>query len=99
MVLYLLATVRGQVESENCEERDTHTGYDDVNGVEQCLAPHRDVERNVKVRLVAASVEPLVPIRNHNVRLYYTTYSSNCSKYPHGRGKVLYIYIVNHIYI
>lgn len=65
MVLYLLATVRGQVESENCEEGDTHTGYDDVNSVEQCLAPHRDVERNVKVRLVAACVEPLVPVRNH----------------------------------
>lgn len=53
----LLATVARQVEYENREKRYTHTGYYQINRVEQGLSSHRDVERDVEIGLVAARVE------------------------------------------
>ena len=53
----LFARVGRQVEREDGEERDAHARDDEVHRVEQRLPPHRDVERDVQVRLDAASVE------------------------------------------
>ena len=52
--LYLLATVRRKIEYKNCEERDAHAGDDQIDGVEEGLSTHRDVERDIKVRLITA---------------------------------------------
>lgn len=57
---HLFAAVAGQVKREHREKRDPHAGDDDVHRVEEGLPPHRDVERDVQVRLVAAGVELLV---------------------------------------
>ena len=54
--LDLLSTVRGEVEHEDGEEADAHAGDDEVDGVEESLSPHGDVEGDVQVGLVAASV-------------------------------------------
>ena len=54
----LLAAVGGQVEHEHGEEGDAHAGYDEVDGVEERLAPHRHVESDVEVGLFAAGVIP-----------------------------------------
>ena len=62
---YLFARVRGEVEGEDGEEGDAHAGDDDVDGVEKGFPPHRDVEGDVEVGLVAARVEPLVPENSH----------------------------------
>ncbi len=53
---YLFSAVRRQVEDEHGEEGDAHAGDDEVDGVEQRLASHRHVERDVEVGLVAAGV-------------------------------------------
>jgi hypothetical protein len=50
----------GRVEDEHREESDGHARNDQVDGVEQSLATHRDVERDVGIRLRAARVELLV---------------------------------------
>ncbi len=52
----LLAAVRGQIEDEDGEEGDAHAGDDEVDGVEEGLAPHRHVERDVEVGLITARV-------------------------------------------
>ena len=52
--LYLLATVWRKIEYKNCEERDAHAGDDQIDGVEEGLSTHRDVERDIKVRLITA---------------------------------------------
>lgn len=58
--LYLLATVRRQVEREHGQERDAHARDYDVDRVEERFPPHRNVERNVQVGLVATGVELFV---------------------------------------
>ena len=53
----LLPTVRREVEHEDGEEADAHAGDDEVDGVEESLPPHGDVEGDVQVGLVTAGVE------------------------------------------
>ena len=55
--LDLLSTIRREVEHEDGEEADAHTGDDQVDGVEESLPPHGDVEGDVQVGLVTAGVE------------------------------------------
>ncbi len=62
---HLLPAVRRKVKSEDGEEGDAHTGYDQVDGVEKRLATHGDVESNVEVRLITACVELLIPLGRH----------------------------------
>ena len=57
----LLPTVRREVEHEDGEEADAHAGDDEVDGVEEGLPPHGDVEGDVQVGLVTARVELHVP--------------------------------------
>ncbi len=64
-MLYLFPAVGRQVEHEHGEERDSHAWNDEVDGVEQRLPPHGDVERDVQVGLVAASVVLHVADRRH----------------------------------
>lgn len=45
----LLARLRGQVEDEHGEEGDAHARNDQIDRVEQGLASHRQLERNVRV--------------------------------------------------
>ena len=59
---HLLPTVRREVEDEYGEEADAHAGNDEVDGVEEGLPPHGDVEGDVEVRLVTAGVELDVPL-------------------------------------
>lgn len=59
-ILYLLATVGRQIEREHGQKRDAHARNDDVDRVEQRLAAHRNVERDVQIRFVAARVEFLI---------------------------------------
>ena len=63
--IYLLPGIRREVEHEHGEEGDAHAGDDQVDCVEQGLPPHRDVEGDVQVRLLAARVELDVPDRRH----------------------------------
>lgn len=58
---HLFAAVAGQVKRKNREKRYPHAGDDDVHRVEEGLPPHRDIERDVQVGLVAAGVKFLVP--------------------------------------
>lgn len=58
---YLFAGIGRQVEGQNSQKRDAHTGNDEIDGVEERLASHRDVERNVQIGFVAARVEFHVP--------------------------------------
>ena len=44
---YLLSRVRWQVKDQYREKRDPHTGDDEVYGVEQRFATHRQVERDI----------------------------------------------------
>ena len=43
----LLSTVRREVEHQHCQEADAHAGDDEVDGVEESLPPHGDVEGDV----------------------------------------------------
>ena len=52
-----LPAVRREVEHQDCEEADAHAGDDEVDGVEESLPPHGDVEGDVQVGLVTAGVE------------------------------------------
>ena len=61
----LLAAVRRQVEDEHGEEGDGDGGDDEVDGVEERLAAHRDVEGDVRVELLAARVLLEVLARRH----------------------------------
>lgn len=63
---YLLAGIRRQVEDKNGEEGDTHAGNDKVDGVEERLASHGDVEGDIQVRFVATGVVFFVPVRSRN---------------------------------
>ena len=54
---HLLPAVRREVEDEDSEEADAHAGDDEVDGVEESLPPHGDVEGDVQVWLVTAGVE------------------------------------------
>lgn len=45
--IYLFPAVGRQVEDKYGEEGDPHTRNDEVDGVEQSLASHRDVECDV----------------------------------------------------
>jgi len=65
---YLFTAVARQVKRENSEKRYPHAGDDNVHCVEEGFPPHRDVERDVQVGLVAASVKLLVPARRKNAR-------------------------------
>ncbi len=56
LAIYLLAAVRGQIEYKHGEETDAHAGDDEVDGVEERLSSHGDVERDVEVGLLAARV-------------------------------------------
>ena len=58
---YLFAGIGRQVEDENGEESDPDARNDEIDRVEQRLASHRDVERDVQVGLVAARVKLHVP--------------------------------------
>ena len=53
----LFPAVRREVEHQDCEEADAHAGDDEVDGVEEGLPPHGDVEGDVQVGLVTAGVE------------------------------------------
>ena len=44
---YLFPAVRGEVKHQNGEEGDAHAGDDEVDRVEQGLAPHGHVECDV----------------------------------------------------
>lgn len=57
---HLFAAIAGQIKRENREKRYSHAGDDDVHRVEEGLSSHRDVERDVQVRLIAAGVKFLV---------------------------------------
>ena len=61
LLSHLLATVRGKIENKHGEERDAHARDDEVDCVEESLASHGDVERDIKVRLITAGVELDVP--------------------------------------
>jgi len=65
---YLFTAVARQVKRENREKRYPHARDDNVHCVEEGFPPHRDVERDVQVGLVAASVKLLVPARRKNTR-------------------------------
>ncbi len=65
---HLLAAVWGKIENKHSEERDAHAGDDEVDGVEQSLSAHGDVKRDIKVRLITASVELDVPNGWHCLR-------------------------------
>lgn len=65
---YLFTAVAGQVKCENREKRYPHARDDNVHCVEEGFPPHRDVERDVQVGLVAASVKLLVPARRKDAR-------------------------------
>ena len=56
LTAHLLSTVRREVEDEDGEEADAHAGDDEVDGVEEGLPPHGDVEGDVEVGLVTAGV-------------------------------------------
>ena len=45
--LDLLSTVGWQVEGEDCEERDSHAGDDQVDGIEERLPSHCNVKCNI----------------------------------------------------
>ena len=65
---YLLPRVCWEIEHENCEEGNSHTGNDQINRVEQSLPPHGEDEGDVGqelllVPLLAASVLVLVHLR------------------------------------
>ena len=56
LFVYLFATVWGQVKDEDSEKRDAHAWYDEIDSVEQCFSAHRDVEGDIKVGFITASV-------------------------------------------
>ena len=58
----LLPAVRREIKHQDGEEGDAHAGDDQVDCVEQRLPPHRDVEGDVQVGLVAARVELDIPL-------------------------------------
>ena len=58
----LFPAVRREIKHQDGEERDAHAGDDQVDCVEQRLPPHRDVEGDVQVGLVAARVELDIPL-------------------------------------
>ena len=62
---HLLPAVRREVEDEDGEEADAHAGDDEVDGVEEGLPPHGDVEGDVQVGLVTAGVELDVPVNKN----------------------------------
>ena len=62
---HLLPAVRGKIKYEDGQEGDAHAGDDQVDCVEQGLPPHGDVEGDVQVRLVTASVELDIPLSWH----------------------------------
>lgn len=65
---YLFTAIARQVKRENREKRYPHTGDDNVHCVKEGFPPHRDVERDVQVGLVTASVKLLVPARRKDAR-------------------------------
>ena len=63
--LDLLSAVWREVEHEDGEEADAHAGDDEVDGVEESLPPHGDVEGDVQVRFLTAGVELDIPHCGH----------------------------------
>lgn len=57
---YLLSTVTWQVKHQHREKWYPHARYYEINGVEQSLPSHGDVESDVEVRLVATRVKLFV---------------------------------------
>ena len=53
----LLSTIWREVEHQDGQKADAHAGDDEVDGVEESLPPHGDVEGDVQVGLVTAGVE------------------------------------------
>ena len=72
---HLFPAVGGKIEDEDGEKGDAHAGDDQVDRVEQRLPPHRDVEGDVKVRLVTTRVELDISLGWHlqraESRLYF----------------------------
>ena len=70
----LLAGLSRKIEDKDCQPADATTGDDEVNGVEDGLAAHGDVEGDIDVAtlLAAAVVEDLVSPRRyvHQVPLH-----------------------------
>lgn len=58
----LFPAIRWEVEHQHCEEADAHAGDDEVDGVEESLPPHGDVEGDVEVGLVTAGVDLDIPL-------------------------------------
>ena len=59
---YFFPRVAGQIEDQDGEEGDAHAGDDQVDGVEERLAPHGQDERDVRQHLVGilGAVPPVV---------------------------------------
>ena len=72
LTAHLLSAVRREVEDEDGEEADAHAGDDEVDSVEQGLAPHSHVEGDVKIGFITAGIIFHVPHRRHlqNVPLH-----------------------------
>jgi len=63
---YLFSRVGRQVEHEHCQEGDANARDDEVDRVKERLPPHRYVERNVQIRLVAARVKLHISFLNQS---------------------------------
>ena len=74
---HLLAAVGGQVEHEHGEEGDAHAGDDEVDGVEERLAPHRHVESDVEVGLLAACVIPETVLEKFDSKRIHSSTSTS----------------------
>ena len=61
LISNLFPAVRWEVEDQHSEEADSHAGDDEVDGVEESLPPHGDVEGDVQVRFLTAGVELDIP--------------------------------------
>ena len=57
----LLSTIWREVEHQDGQKADAHAGDDEVDGVEESLPPHGDVEGDVQVRFLTAGVELDIP--------------------------------------
>ena len=62
---YFFTAVRRQIKDEDSEEGDAHAGDDEVDGVEKSLSSHRDVEGDIEIRFITASVEFHVAFGRH----------------------------------
>jgi len=68
-----LTAIRRQVENKNGEKGDGDARNDEVDGVKQRLAADRDVERDIRIRLRAASVVLLVLLGRNAQQIPFDT--------------------------